>query len=131
MTDRRTLDVSHLPPYSISNQDPLWWGQVLLAAIEGSMFAILIAMYFYMRLSVDEWPTPGIYAPHRLLPTLGLIPLLASCIGTYMASEAAKRDDRRGMLRGMLLNIGLALIYTAMRVVEWRSWNFNWAADAY
>ena len=48
------------PPYDISSKAPLWWGQLLMCLIEGSMFCILIAMYFYMRLSVDVWPPPGV-----------------------------------------------------------------------
>ena len=51
MTAQRTLDVSHLPRRRISNQAPLWWGQLLMALIEASMFFILLAMYFYIRLS--------------------------------------------------------------------------------
>ena len=47
MTPARTLDVSGLPAFEISNRAPLWWGQLLLAVIEGTVFCILIAVYFY------------------------------------------------------------------------------------
>ena len=50
MSERRTLDVSGLPPYDISNQSPLFWGQVLMCLIEGSLLCMLIATYFYLRL---------------------------------------------------------------------------------
>lgn len=129
MTEVRTIDVSHLKPYDISNQAPLWWGQLMIAFIEGTMFAILIAAYFYTRLRMDVWPPPGDQFPHRLLPTLTLIPLILSCLGSYWASEAAKKNDRSGMIRGMLLNVVLASIALAMRIVEWHSLNFNWMTD--
>ncbi len=129
MTDVRTLDVSHLKPYDISNQSPLWWGQLLLAFIEGTMFAILIAAYFYTRLRMDVWPPPGDQYPHLLLPTLALVPLVLSCLGSYWASEAAKKNNRRGMILGLLLNLVLAGIALAMRIVEWHSLNFNWKND--
>jgi cytochrome c oxidase subunit 3 len=129
MTNVKTLDVSNLPPYTISNQAPLWWGQIMVAFIEGTMFFILIGAYLYTRLRMDVWPPPGDQYPHLLLPSLALIPLALSCLGSYWASEAAKKNSRSGMIGGMLVNLVLAGIFLAMRMVEWRSLNFNWKAD--
>jgi cytochrome c oxidase subunit 3 len=131
MTEPKTLDVSHLPPYDISSQAPLWWGQLLLASIEGMMFCILMAAYFYVRLRMDVWPPPGDQFPHRLLPTIGLIPLFLSCIGSYWAGEAAKKDDRAGMIKGLLLNLVLAIAFFVIRVLDWHSLNFSYKADAF
>jgi heme/copper-type cytochrome/quinol oxidase subunit 3 len=130
MTAARTLDVSHLPPYDISSQAPTWWGQVCLTIIEGTMFAILMSAYFYVRLRMDVWPPPGDQFPHLLIPTLGLIPLLLSVPPAYFASAAAKKNDRRGMILNLSLNLAFALIFFIMRLIEWRSLNFNWRADA-
>jgi cytochrome c oxidase subunit 3 len=124
-----TLDVSHLPPYDISSQAPLWWGQLCIAFIEGTMFLILIAAYLYTRLRVEIWPPPGEQFPSVVLPSLALIPLLASAFGSYLASEGAKKDNRRNMIVGLVLNLFLAAIFFAMRLVEWHSLNFNWKAD--
>lgn len=131
MTPVRTLDVSGLPPYNVSNRAPLWWGQVLLAAIEGSMFCILIAIYFYLRLGVDVWPPPGDRQFDPALSSIALVPLILSALGSYWASEAAKKDSRRGMLGGLILNLVLAAVFLALRFVNWRSLNFKWASDAY
>jgi cytochrome c oxidase subunit 3 len=126
MTEPRVLDVSDLPPSSISNQAPLWWGQACIVAIEATMFSILIASYLYARLRMDVWPPPGDQFPHLTIPTIALIPLILSAVGSYWASEAAKKDDRRGMLLGLILNLVLAGIFFVMRLYEWRSLNFNW-----
>jgi cytochrome c oxidase subunit III len=131
MSERRTLDVSGLPPYEISNQSPLFWGQVLLCLIEGSMLCMLIATYFYLRLGVDVWPGPGVRLPGLAFSSWALIPLAASCVGSYLASEGAKKDSRAGMLLGLSLNLGLAMIFLALRAVEWKSFNFTWASDAH
>jgi len=125
-----TLDVGDLPPYDISSQSPLWWGQLCIAIIEGMMFAILIAAYLYVRLRMDVWPPPGDQYPHLLLPTLSLIALLISAPFSYLASEAAKRNDRAGMIRNLVLNLVFAAICFTLRIFEWRSLNFNWQADA-
>lgn len=131
MTTSRTLDLSRLPTNPISNQAPIWWGQLMMCFIEASMFGMLIAIYFYLRLSVDVWPQPGTQLPHALLPTLGLIPLLLSVVGSYWASDAAKKDDRAGMLKGMILNVALAIAFLAFRFAEIRTLNFTWATDVH
>jgi cytochrome c oxidase subunit I+III len=131
MTPAPTLDLRHLPPFEISNKAPLWWGQLLVCVIEGAMFATLIAMYFYLRMSVDVWPPPGTNPLDPLLPSLALIPLLASTVGSYLASEAAKKDDRTGILIGLGLNLLLAIVFLILRWVEWRSFTFNWRADVH
>lgn len=131
MIAQRTLDVSELPVGNVSNQAPLWWGQLLLAFIEASMFFILLAMYFYIRLSMDMWPPPGIQLPHLGPATLALIPLGLSAVGSYVASEAAKRNDRIGMMLGLGLNVVLAVLFLVARGFAWGEWNFNWRASAY
>jgi heme/copper-type cytochrome/quinol oxidase subunit 3 len=131
VTERRTLDVSGLPPYDISNHSPLFWGQTLLCVIEGSLFCMLIATYFYLRLGVDVWPGPGEHLPDLTYSSWALLPLIASCAGAYMADEAAKKNDRAGMLWGSGLNLGLAGVFLALRGLEWRTFNFTWASDAY
>jgi len=131
MTAIKTLDVSHLRPYEISTQAPLWWGQLLLTFIEVTMFSLLIAAFLYVRLQVDVWPPPGDQFPHLFLPTLALIPLLLSAIGSYWASESAKKNDRRGMALGLALNLVLAAVFLVMRIVEWHSFNFSYKADSF
>ncbi len=128
---QKTLDVSELPPFSVSNDDPLWWGQMLMGVIEVMLFAIMIAMYFYIRLSVDMWPLPGDQLPHKLLPTLALVPLALSFPAAWVASEGAKQDNRGKMLAGLGLNLALAGAFLAMRIVEWHSFNFEWKADIF
>jgi cytochrome c oxidase subunit 3 len=82
-------------------------------------------------LSLDVWPPPGTILPAITLPSLALIPLIASCAGSYWASEAAKKGDRRGMLLGMGLNLALAAVFLILRAIEWKSLNFTWASDAH
>jgi heme/copper-type cytochrome/quinol oxidase subunit 3 len=131
MTPARTLDVSSLPAFEISNRAPLWWGQLFLCAIEGSMFAILIAMYFYYRISIDVWPPPGVRPPALFGPTIALIPLILSAIGSYFASEGAKKNSRILMLGGLGANLAFAAIFLGLRFVEWNTFNFTWASDVH
>src|SRR6476469_1248944 len=131
MTARRVLDGSGLPTNDVSIDDPLWWGQFVMALIEASMFFVLIGMYFYVRLSYDIWPPSGVQLPPLLWCTLGWFPLVLSAYGSYHASEAAKKNDRLGMIFGLSLNLLLGSIAMGMRAVGWWQWNFNWKTGAY
>ena len=131
MTGPRTLDVSDLPVEEVSSHDPLWWGQFILALIESSMFFILLSMYFYIRLSYDVWPPPGVQIPPLTLCTIAWIPLLVSCVGSYLGDEAAKKNDRRGMILALVLNLVPGIVFLVLRGVSWWSFNFNWKAGAY
>ena len=129
VTPARTLDVSGLPDYEISSRAPLWLGQLLMACIEGSLFCALIAMYFYLRLSIDIWPPSGIEPPRLTMPSLALIPLILSAAGSYVASEGAKQNNTRKMVVGLAVNVLLALFFLALRFIEWRTFNFTWQTD--
>jgi heme/copper-type cytochrome/quinol oxidase subunit 3 len=100
-----------------------------MAVIEGSLFCILLAMYFYARISVDVWPPPGVPPLKTLMPTLALIPLILSAGGSYAASEGAKKANRRLMLLGLILNLALAAVFLVLRFAEWRTFNFSWQSD--
>jgi heme/copper-type cytochrome/quinol oxidase subunit 3 len=131
MMQRRYLDVSRLPAYSVDYNAPIWWGQVGVALIEGTMFCIFIATYFYVRLSMDTWPPPGDSMPRLIIPTLAWIPLLLSTGGSYWASEAAKKNDRFGMTLGLLVNFILGAVFLGMRAYSMKWFQFTWQNDAY
>ncbi len=49
----------------------------------------------------------------------------------YYAGEAAKRDDRSGMLLGMISNVVLGVVFLAMRFAELKTVNFTWSTDVH
>jgi cytochrome c oxidase subunit 1/cytochrome c oxidase subunit I+III len=69
LTHRPTLDVSGLPTVVFGSRSILWWATMGLAIIEGTMFAILIATYFFLRTRVGDWP-PGVLPPYLLWGTI-------------------------------------------------------------
>lgn len=131
MMAQKTIDVSGLPDFEISNQAPLWWGQVFLCFAEGSLLAIMAAMYFYYRLVLGIWPPPGVQRPERIFPAISTAILLLSCAGAYIASEGAKQGNRMRVISGLVMNVILAFTALALRGLHWSSWNFNWKGSAY
>ena len=43
------LDVRHLPSFGFGQRSLMWWGTMGLMLIEGTVFALAIVMYFYLR----------------------------------------------------------------------------------
>ena len=48
---RRDIDARALPSYGYGASSLMWWGTVGVMAIEGTVFALAIMMYFYVRTS--------------------------------------------------------------------------------
>ena len=77
------------------------------------------------------WPRRNSAPETALLPAICTVLLIASCAGSYIASEAAKKDDRRGMIGGLALNLVLANAAMICRAIAWWQWNFKWTTTAY
>src|SRR3954469_619249 len=99
---RSTIDVSDLPPSALDHRSPIWIGNALLLAIETTMFAILVATYFYLRQNFENWPPPQVnFYPPNLHPapdlfwgTLNLVVILGATFAMALADRAALRFDK-------------------------------------
>ena len=57
-----TLDVSGFAQRRLRPHNTTWLANVFYMTIEGTMFALMFASYFYLRTRVQHWP-PGHLAP--------------------------------------------------------------------
>lgn len=138
MSTRAVIDVSELPHHEFDTYDPVWWGNNLLLAIETSMFAILIATYFYLRQNFTLWPPPvaQLTATLRPLPELGYgtantILLLLGCIPMVFSDLAARRDNRRRAQIGLVICAVVAFTAIVLRGFEFSAVYFRWDSNAY
>jgi heme/copper-type cytochrome/quinol oxidase subunit 3 len=69
-----------------------WWGVVIFVMGEATLFLMLFASYFYLRLQVTHWPPRGIEKPPVLTPAL----LTAALVATSAAMQLAWRWGRGG-----------------------------------
>ena len=101
-----------------------WWGMVLLIATEATLFAVLIASYFYIRFKSPDWPQGGINDPTLARPLLNNGVLLASVVPIYLAERAVFRE-RQALLRlGLACAFLLLLAYLALQADSFRtSWH--------
>ena len=99
---RPVIDVAHLPPSAVDHRSPIWWGNLMLLVIETTMFAILVATYFYVRINFEQWPPPqSNFPPFDRHPvpdvfwgTTNLLIILFAAGAMAVADRAALRGDR-------------------------------------
>jgi heme/copper-type cytochrome/quinol oxidase subunit 3 len=111
---QRSLDVSGLPSYKFSHHSLMWWGIMGMIAIEGTVFALSIGVYFYYLSLAKSWPL-GAAPPGLLWGSLNFALLLVSILPNI------------GLV--VCLVFGIALL--AIRALEFTALNVSWDANAY
>jgi cytochrome c oxidase subunit I+III len=125
------IDVAHLPNVTVGAEAVIWWGNMLMFLIEGSMFVMVGVTYFYLREQVTVWPPPGADRPGLLWPTVTTALLLLAGAPMWVVDRACRRFDRgplRPALAGAILLVAGALV---SRVQEFRGLDFKWSEHAY
>jgi cytochrome c oxidase subunit I+III len=125
-----TLDVSHLPGYAFGHRSLMWWGTLGMIVIEGTMFAMLMGSYLYLRGRVPNWP-PGAKPPDLFYGVLNTIVLAASVLPNIWYKRAAERLDLKTVQIGLLVSIVFAIAFIVIRVYEFSTLNVHWTTNAY
>jgi heme/copper-type cytochrome/quinol oxidase subunit 3 len=108
-----------------------WLGNVFYMTIEGAMFALVIASYFYLRTRSIEWP-PGNYAPPS--PWFGVVNsilLVISLAPARWIQKQAPLANRSKIRVGLLLLALFAIAAIVLRWFEFASLNCRWSDNAY
>jgi cytochrome c oxidase subunit III len=141
MTDvpRNHLDVSTLPSEAFDEASPLWWGNLLLIFIETTTIALLIAIYYYLRMNFGEWPPPKVdvfpvlYHPVPDLgaATLNVLILAASCALMYWTDQRARELNRPKTLLGVVAMFIISIVSLILVRYELYAVKFWWNDNAY
>jgi cytochrome c oxidase subunit III len=127
---KRELNVAELPTIVFGYRSLIWWGTMGMMLIEGTMFAITIASYFFLRTRSIDWP-PGLMPPRLTAGTVNLLIFLASVAPAIWTQKVAKRGDlaltRIGLVVMSLIGVGNLVT----RVYEFPSLMSTWDANAY
>ena len=124
------LDVSTLPSYAFGARSIMWWGTLGVIAIEGTVFALAIVTYFYLRTLNESWPL-GVPPPDVGAATLNTLILLASLLPNHWTKHAAERHDLGKVRLGLVICIFFALAFLVVRIFEFRALNVSWDTNAY
>ena len=129
-SDGHVLDVGALPSFGFGHRSLMWWGTLGLIAIEGTVFALTVFAYFYLRSQSSQWPLDG--EPPRLLwGAVNTAILLASLLPNHWTKHAAEELDLRRVRIGLVLSLVFAFAVLGVRVLELQAINTRWDADAY
>lgn len=123
-------DYGELQRTALGTRAPLWWGIIGLVAIEVTVFATLIASYFYLRLGQPEWPPPGFSPPDWRYSTVVTVLLLVSAWSIQKATNVAINEDRPPRLF-LSVSISLALLANVVRAAELAQVDYLWNEHAY
>lgn len=128
----RVLDVSDLPMETADSRALLWWGNVGMLVIEGTMFAMLLATWIYLETANLDWPPQNIQLPPVLWPAIGLALLLVSALFMrFLADRGAMKDDLTSVRIGHAISIAIGI---AFLIIRWRNVSelgFKWSDHAY
>lgn len=131
MNRPETLDVSELPEFAFGSRSILWWATICLVAIEGTVFALAIASYYYLQGNEPEWPTSTLLPPALLWGVVNLILLLVSTIPNQWVKKKAESLDQEGCRRGLILMSLFGLVFLGIRALEFGHLNVSWDSNAY
>ena len=131
MSESRTLDVGSLPPGAFGSRSLMWWGTMGIVLIEGTVFALAIAAYFYFRTRMTAWPPDGVAPPDLLWGAVNTLVLLASLVPNELAKRAGEQVDLRRVRVWMAVCLVFGAAFNAIRVYEFRHLNVTWDHDAY
>ena len=131
MSETRTLDVGSLPPGAFGSRSLMWWGTMGIVLIEGTVFALAIASYFFFRTRMASWPPDGVAPPDLLWGTVNTLVMLASLIPNELAKRAGEHVDLRRVRIWMVACLVFGIGFNTVRIYEFRHLNVMWDHDAY
>jgi len=127
---RAVLDVSALPNVVFGTSSTTWWGIIGMMAIEGGVFALVIAAYFYLHSRTTTWP-PGDLPPDLLWGSLNTAIFLLSVIPNEWYKRRAHKGDVRAVQIGLVVMTLIGVANLAVRYMELRHLNCDWSQTAY
>ena len=88
-----------------------WWGMVMFITTEATLFAALVASYFYLRFqTTPDWPLGGIKEPELSLPLIMSAILLSSSAPMAWADHGI----RAGHVGRLRLGLGATFVLGAI-----------------
>jgi heme/copper-type cytochrome/quinol oxidase subunit 3 len=108
----------------------MWWGTAGLMAIESTVFALAIVVYFYLRTHSELWPMRS-PPPELLWGTLNTVVMIVSLWPNQLAKRAATKLDKSGVQLWLSVCTVLGFLILMLRGLELTALNVRWDTDAY
>ena len=110
---------------------PMYFGMIFLCLVEAAELGGTIVTYFYLRSGTNDWPPGDLPMPQLLIPTIGTLLLIASCIPSLLEDKAIKKNDIPRVVMLMLITIMLQVAFIGVFWYHLKSLTFKWDDNAY
>jgi heme/copper-type cytochrome/quinol oxidase subunit 3 len=129
---QRVLDVSTLTEGTADSRALIWWGNLGMLAIEGSMFAMAMATYLYLRSTNLDWPPSTVPKPDLVFPTINTVMLLLSCIAAFAIDRASITKNMLAIRIGHIVSliVGFTFLYIQYGIIV-PNLGYKWSDHAY
>jgi cytochrome c oxidase subunit 3 len=110
-----------------------WWGIATLVITEGTLFALLIFVYYYLYGLAPKWPLGDIRPPELMVVSIRTVLLFLSSATMSLADRGMQRG-REGLTKlGLVLTFLLGAVFLAGHVEEMLRLphEFTWATNVY
>lgn len=129
--ERVMVDVRELPSVVFGQRSSLWWGTLGFAVIESMTLLLSIATFFYLRRNFQSFPPQGYPLPDWIVPTIGAVLFLATCIPAYHLKKAASKLDRKRTTFWLLILSACGLLLCGVRTFDFLALRVLWMTSAY
>jgi len=94
---------------------------LIVVITEATLFAILLATYFYTRFrSPGPWPPAGEPDPRLLKPVIMTLLLMTSSVTAYMAELGSRTGNLRRLHAGLAATFALGLSFLILQGFEYQ-----------
>ena len=125
-----TIDLAILPVEPEARHSSGWWGALIAILTEATLFAALLAAYFYLRLRAPAWPIHIVERPALMLPAVGLGVLVASSVTAWDAGRALRKGRGGRVLVMLSVTIALGVVFLVLQTIDFREKHFGVDTDA-
>lgn len=101
-------------------KDVTSWGMLVFLLNEGTLFAALLASYFYIGAASRAWPPAAVAKPELVVPLVMTSILLSSSAVLVYAERGFERGQRRRYRVGTGATVVLGVAFLVMQVLEYR-----------
>lgn len=119
-------------PRSKPGRSTAWWGMVVLIMTEATIFASLLASYFFLQAAAKEWPLDGIEAPELSKISLMTLVLLGSSAPMFWAEHGIRKGQVWRLKAGLIMVILMGTSFFAfLTLYEYPELTFGIKDNAY
>jgi len=124
------IDASKLASYGFSYRSLMWWGTAGMIAIEGTVFALAVMTYLYIRTRTDTWP-PAVLPPELIWGSVNLALAVLSSVPNQWTKTAAEAEDLGKVRLGLIVGVVFGVAMLIVRAFEYTALNVRWDSNAY